>query len=172
MVRARLSPQSGSISSAKAVSASVQARCLLTGAGAGWGWGADRPMSSAMSPPAGAPGWHTMCTHTSCCGAAAAVGPGTAGPGFLPRPSAGPLAAWRRQQRQRRPVRAACAPAVWPPRRARPQPKRPPAVAAFWPPASHRSRRGSGARAAGRARQFPAVSECFFGPELEFTGTK
>jgi hypothetical protein len=52
-----------------------------TSAGAGWGWGADRPMSSAMSPPAGAPGWHTMRTHTSCCSAAAAVEPGTACPG-------------------------------------------------------------------------------------------
>jgi hypothetical protein len=39
--------------SAKAVFAANQARCLLTGTGAGWG--ADRPMSSAMSPPAGTP---------------------------------------------------------------------------------------------------------------------
>jgi hypothetical protein len=42
--------------------------------------------TGAMSLPAGAPGWHTMRTHTSCCGAAATAGPGTAVPGFLPLP--------------------------------------------------------------------------------------
>jgi hypothetical protein len=39
-----------------------------------------------------------------------------------------------------------------------PQPGRPPAVAAFRPPSSRRSRRGSGARATGRARPVPSVS--------------
>jgi hypothetical protein len=81
--------------------------------------------------------------------------------------SAGPRAAWLQQQRQRRPARAACAPAAWPPRRARPQPDRPPAVAAFRPPASRPSRRGSAARAAGRARPFPAVSD-LLAPERVF----
>jgi hypothetical protein len=71
-----------------------------------------------------------------------------------------PAAAALRQQR---------GPGPWPPHRARPQPDRPPAVAAFRPPASRRSGRGSGARAAGRARPFPAVFEWIYGPELEFT---
>jgi hypothetical protein len=47
--------------------------------GRGLGLGCGQAMSSAMSLP---DGWHTMRTHTSCCGAAAAAGPGTAGPGL------------------------------------------------------------------------------------------
>jgi hypothetical protein len=46
--------------------------------------------------------------------------PGPRAPASCRCPSAGPRAAWLQQQRQRRPARAACAPAAWPPRCARP----------------------------------------------------
>jgi hypothetical protein len=65
MVRARLSPQIGSIPSAKDFSAVVQARFLATGAGAGWG------VDMLMSSPA--------CNAPSSRAAAAAAG-------FLPLP--------------------------------------------------------------------------------------
>jgi hypothetical protein len=113
--------------------------------------------------------------HTSCCGAAAEAGPGTAGPGFLPLPFGRPTgrlaAAAAAAASCSCCCRCCCACHLASTSRsttARSTYGGGRFLATRLTPCS---RRGSAARAAGRAWPLPDVSEWFYGPELEFTSS-